>query len=496
MAMSSKRTHRGYLVLLAALALPLVAARALDPVPWPGGQPPSPTVLDGKVNDAIELFDLERDEEFLEAYERGEDSEHIFVLQKWVDEGRFDLERLFQFGDSTFEHEFRRLDGYGKTELPRLMRVHDGAYGGLDTFSCAGCHQVGGVNGAGSALATSFYFGDGERLSSAVARNPPHVLGLGLVQALAVEMSAELQGARDRGLKQAEASGKPVTVDLKAKGVAFGTLRALPDGDIDPSDVEGVDEDLVVKPFGWKGHTARLRRFGERAARIHFGIQSHVLALEYQEDRDVGRMGPGPRWYDPDGDGKQRELEEGTLTALAIYMAMLEAPVVIPPHDPALRERWARGSALFDELRCSECHRRSLPLARREWHERSDTTDGEPVTIHLFKDGEKPRGSIDRTQLFSDLKRHDMGGELADPVEGLTGIDRSVFLTRPLWGLADSAPYLHDGRAATIPEAIRAHGGEAAVQRAAFVDLAPEQQANLHLFLLSLTREPKLRVPR
>src|SRR5262249_55557791 len=32
--------------------------------------------------------------------------------------------------------------------------------------------------------------------------------------------------------------------------------------------------------------------------------------------------------------------------------------------------------------------------------------------------------------------------------------------TPPLWGLADSAPYLHDGRAATIEEAITFHGGE------------------------------------
>ncbi len=33
--------------------------------------------------------------------------------------------------------------------------------------------------------------------------------------------------------------------------------------------------------------------------------------------------------------------------------------------------------------------------------------------------------------------------------------------TPPLWGLRDSGPYLHDGRAATISEAIEAHGGEA-----------------------------------
>ena len=32
--------------------------------------------------------------------------------------------------------------------------------------------------------------------------------------------------------------------------------------------------------------------------------------------------------------------------------------------------------------------------------------------------------------------------------------------TPPLWGLRDSAPYLHDGRAETIGDAVAFHGGE------------------------------------
>ena len=47
----------------------------------------------------------------------------------------------------------------------------------------------------------------------------------------------------------------------------------------------------------------------------------------------------GPAWFDPDADGVSRELEEGTLTAGAVYLAMLESPVVLPPHDAKLRER-------------------------------------------------------------------------------------------------------------------------------------------------------------
>jgi CxxC motif-containing protein (DUF1111 family) len=61
--------------------------------------------------------------------------------------------------------------------------------------------------------------------------------------------------------------------------------------------------------------------------------------------------------------------------------------------------------------------------------------------------------------------------------------------------LAETAPYLHDGRAATIPEAILAHGGEAQDSRDAFASLSAEERASLHVFLLSLSRTPKLRGP-
>ncbi len=467
-----------------------------EPVPWPRGQPPTPLELNDKLSDAVELFKLERAEEFLEAFEEGEDSEHIFVLQSQVDTGTYSVEQMFAFGDGAFEHEFRERDGYGDANDDRLVRVHDGRRGGLDGFACAGCHAQGGVNGAGNATATAFYFGDGDRTSSAVVRNPPAVLGLGYVQKLGREMSQELQRHRTIALDRAKATGVPVTATLRAKGVDFGTLTAHPDGSFDSERVEGVDADLIVKPFGWKGHTASLRRFAERAARIHFGIQSHVLAMEHRVDPDPALLGPGHKWFDPDADGRQRELEEGTLTALAVYMALLEVPVVIPPHASDLRERWANGSRLFTQLGCVDCHRPSLAIATTQVEEHSDTTGEAPFRFSLGRDGELPRADSGGVQLFSDLKRHDMGEELADDNDDPDGVGRQLWITRPLWGLAESPPYLHDGRAATIPDAIRAHGGEATLPREAFVALSPADQADVHVYLLSLTREPKLRVAR
>jgi hypothetical protein len=474
----------------------LLAAGGDDLVPWPGGDPPSDAALATAIEEALELHERERFEEFLEAAEKGEDAEHVFVLQEDIDAGRHDLARLFQFGDALFGHEFRGSDGYGDAPGPvPPRRIHQGLRGGLDSFTCAGCHSVGGADGAGAATQNVFLRGDGDDIGSAVARNPPAVIGLGFVQALAAEMTRELQHARAEAVTAATASGEPVEVELASKGVSFGRLRVEPDGSVDATALAGIDDDLVVKPFGWKGTIATLRRAVEDAALVHFGIQSHVLALAHQATPNPERLGSGAAWYDPDDDGRARELEEGTLTATAVYLAMLEAPQILPPHDPGLRDRWARGSATFDALGCAECHRRELALTSPTWEEHPDTTGGPPVILNLQLDGEHPKAGA-RVQLFSDLRRHDMGPALADPHEGPPGEPPpGTFLTRALWGLAESPPYLHDGRAATIPDAILAHGGEAETSRAAFEALGDDDRVDLHVFLLSLSRAPRLRVP-
>jgi hypothetical protein len=476
--------------------LVLLGTGGSDPVPWPGGVAPADAVLGEQLAGARALAEREQFEEYLEAWERGEDSEHIFVLQEEIDRDTYDVDRLFVFGDALFGHEFRSADGWGELGEPAPMqRVHEGRRGGRDTFSCAGCHSVGGPDGGGTATQNAFFVGDGARADSALVRNAPAVLGLGFVQALGVEMTTDLQLARDAAIAEAATTGAPVTVALASKGVSFGSIRVAPDGAIDTSALEGVDADLVIKPFGWKGTFSRLRRVIENAALVHFGVQSTPLTLAHQLDPDPARLGDGPDWFDPDGDGRAREMEEGLLTAGAVYLAMVESPQIIPPSSPALRDRWARGQAVFGEVGCDDCHRSELPLLASTWREMPDSTDGAGVDVNLLADGDFPKAGS-RVQLFSDLKRHDLGPELADPHEEPgTGIAPSVFLTRPLWGLAESPPYLHDGRAATIPEAIVAHGGEAETSRRAFEALPAASQADLHIFLLSLSRAPRLRVP-
>ena len=58
--------------------------------------------------------------------------------------------------------------------------------------------------------------------------------------------------------------------------------------------------------------------------------------------------------------------------------------------------------------------------------------------------------------------------------------------TPPLWGVADSAPYLHDGRALSLPEAITMHGGQAKTAVANFQRLSQAQQDRITDFLKTL----------
>ncbi len=136
--------------------------------------------------------------------------------------------------------------------------------------------------------------GDGDRSDSALVRNAPALLGLGMVQALAFEMSRELQFQRAEALAQAKASGQPVKIALATKGISYGTITVQPDAKIDYSRLEGVDFDLVIKPFGRKGTIARLRRFVEDAARLHFGVNRTSSPSATRTSPTCPTSAPGP----------------------------------------------------------------------------------------------------------------------------------------------------------------------------------------------------------
>jgi CxxC motif-containing protein (DUF1111 family) len=290
---------------------------------------------------------------------------------------------------------------------------------------------------------------------------------------------------------------------LASKGVSFGRLTVYPDGRLDGAGVEGVSPDLTVRPFGWKGHQATLRDMAEESLHIHQGLLSNRIQLAIRDGTlDSAPYGTGP-WADVDGDGVSLEIDSGMLTTVVAYLAQLEAPVIRPPHDPSLVDAWAAGRAQFDAVGCAGCHVPTLELSDPKLDARQPAApDRRPFVIDVAKDGDGPKiepkyASSNTTylvRLFSDLKRHDMGDVLATPASQ-DAIPANVFLTRPLWGLAETAPYLHDGRAPTIHDAIVLHGGEAAVARDRYLALAEPDRASLRVYLASLSREPKLFAP-
>ena len=64
--------------------------------------------------------------------------------------------------------------------------------------------------------------------------------------------------------------------------------------------------------------------------------------------------------------------------------------------------------------------------------------------------------------------------------------------TPPLWGVADSAPYMHDGRAETLLEAISMHDGEGAGTRDRFLQLSVADRNALIAFLKTLVAPPNV----
>ena len=103
------------------------------------------------------------------------------------------------------------------------------------------------------------------------------MFGSGFIELLAREMTADLQAVRDQAVALAMDTRTSVFVPLTAKGVSFGWITALPDGSLETDRVEGVDPDLVVKPFHQKGVDVSLREFTVESLNHHHGMQPAEL---------------------------------------------------------------------------------------------------------------------------------------------------------------------------------------------------------------------------
>jgi len=407
---------------------------------------------------------------------------------------RFGPEAWFTMGGQLFTMQFTETMGFGGDDLPAMSRFHFGERGGPDSRRCSACHWRGGPAGAGDTADNAFFRGDGRTESSALVRNPPALFGAGWKQKLAEEMSANLQDRRDDAITFARSRGEDVRLQLETHGINFGILEIDREGGVNDSELEGIDSDLVVRPFGWKGAFADLRDVVEDAANVHHGMQSTWFAA----NEDAARVGDGPP-EDPDGDGVEAELSDAQVAVMTMFVAMQDVPMDAPPVEPDLVLLYSRGRHDFSALGCADCHVPSLAIEDTEYNLISRTTDPD-LSVDLLADAAQPRLQPDtitgelRVPLYSDLKRHAMGPALAESRED-AGVAADVFLTPPLWGIARSRPYLHDGRAPTLEDAILLHGGEAEESRDAFAALEENDRAPLRVFLTSLTRGERLVSP-
>ncbi len=334
---------------------------------------------------------------------------------------------------------------------------------------------IGGIGGiAASAFPGVTQFDLEDLDSNAIAEvngrliNPPFLFGAGGVELVGKEMTKELQALK----AQAQAAPGSV-VSLDTMGVNFGSISYDAVTGFDTSAVEGIDDDLVVRPFGRKGEFISVRAFDVGALQFHMGMQA-------QEAVGVD--------VDDDGDGVMNEVLVGELSAMHIFGVTLEKPNEVMRQDPAVRN----GRQLFRSTGCADCHTpifqtddHHLDLAFPEVPEDPEANVFMDVDLGAAAPGFRRNAAGGITvAMLSDLKRHDMGPELAETT-GNPELD-PFFITARLWGVADTAPYMHDGRALTLRDAINAHGGEGQTANDNFNLLNAQDQLDVLTFLNSL----------
>ncbi|MCP4500644.1 MAG: hypothetical protein GY822_11855 [Deltaproteobacteria bacterium] len=462
----------------------------------------------------IEYRAAREKERFEEAKNPGSSWQQLRIEQADIDNGCYSLDLLVNVGRTIFTHQYRIEDGYGNNlagrddqagtkPRPNARRFQKGAFGGPDASSCLNCHWKQGLIGSGDRADNSFLFGDGDDVTTHDARNPPMLWGAGWTQLVGEELTRDLHAQRQLFLDECvDMQEEEVRrTSLNAQGIFFGHLKVSKRHgqlNVDTTELEGVDADLVVKPFGWKGVFPELRDFVMHSLQVHLGMQAEEAVALVDDgtitDLDLGNQGGD----DPDGDGVVRELTEGQITALQLFLATLDFPVVDVPEPEDFALRWAEGASLFDGIGCASCHRPFLAV-RDATYRAFPHFSGSTVSISL-DDAARPIPSRDDEELyqvpvFSDFKRHAMGDRLpAQYAE--RGVPADTYMTRRLSAVVQTGPWMHSA-AATYDEAIYLHGGEESEAKGAseaFFSLPTTEKGALRIFLDSLRRAPSIRI--
>jgi len=422
---------------------------------------------------------------------------------------RRDPFRSIRRGRQLFQRKFTRSQGQGPNFGDGAGDINTdlGVGAGL-ADSCAACHgRPRGGAGSGGDVAT--------RPDS---RDAPHLFGLGLKEMLADEITADLRAIRAKAVTEARRNGQGVRMPLKSKGVCYGWIIARPDGSVDASAVEGVDQDLRVRPFFAHGGTISIREFVVGALKNEMGLDAvdpdlaaavaggrvttpSGMVLDGRLDQIEAPPTADPA-ADPDGDGVTNEIPTSLIDHFEFYLLNYFKPATY-------QQTWLtrEGRRLFEEAGCAVCHIPELVVKRDRRVADVETVYDEDKGIfnHLFATATPLFTLFDdgrglpplRTpayrpflvkNIFTDFKRHDLGANFYE--RNYDGSMRTRFMTLPLWGVGGTAPYGHDGRSVNLMEVILRHGGEARESRNEFARLSRFNQLALIEFLNSLVIFP------
>lgn len=309
--------------------------------------------------------------------------------------------------------------------------------------SCRGCHDLPAIGGAGMVdlNVSRFGFDDG---GAGPFTNLP-----------GGQVASRLRRVDVGGREEIDLASADVFEQRQPPTVfGAGLIDAIPEAEIlanaDPMDINGdgiagiarmVDTGggaPEVGRFGWKAGMPKLEDFLKDALHGEIGLTMTSTARGFGATTDTDGVA------DP-------EISDGDLQDLLFFMQNLAPPQRKGSTNPLV----STGEQLFSSIGCADCH------------------------IPTLSSSEGP------VNLFSDLLLHNIYGSgfrgMAEP-----GADVGYYRTAPLWGVSDTAPYLHDGRAETLREAILFHGEEAAAARLDFVSLPFSDQKALLLFLEDL----------
>lgn len=344
----------------------------------------------------------------------------------------------------------------GAAEFSKIETAQSGLGPIFNNVSCVSCHFVGGIGGAGPQKVTRF----GRSVDGHF--DPMDAQGGSLLQQRAIAPEA-----REVIPPEANAVAQRQTTALFGAGlieaIPDATLianaaRSMPDGisgraavTVDP--VSGTER---IGRFGWKAQQATLLAFSGDAYLNEMGITNRVFPKENAPNGNITLL----EKYDRVADIEDVPVLPGgksDIDAAADFMRFLAPPAPLPQGPVA-----QIGAKVFETIGCANCHTPVL------------TTGSSSIA-----------GLSNKTvRLYSDLLLHDMGS-LGDGIAQGAAQEKEM-RTAPLWGLRVRGAYLHDGRAATIDQAITAHDGEAQVVVGRYQSLTPEQRQALLSFLGTL----------